>query len=145
MINLLGASLIEKVEKSEEKIKQLKARIDELEWALDDQEQYSRRTCLRIKNDWVEQEDEDTDELLLHLFNEELGVDVDEADIGRSHRVGRPVRGAAEQRRPIIVRFLSYRVRAKVFKARFKLKSRNIFVNEDLTRKRDTLAYKAEF
>ena len=70
-------------------------------------------------------------------------------DLERSHRLGRVVPG---QKRPraVIVRFVSERMRDSVYRARGSLKGYNdgkeqhtrIFINEDLTARRATIAFK---
>ena len=45
--------------------------------------------------------------------------------------------------RPIIVRFVSERVRDSVYRARTRLKGHDIYLNEDLTARRAKLAYDA--
>lgn len=62
----------------------------------------------------------------------------------RSHRVGRP-RGSGRPR-DIIVKFASYRTRRKVYSARNKTKVngyQGVFINEDITKPRSQLLFKA--
>ena len=49
-------------------------------------------------------------------------------DLGKIKNDGKP--------RPIIIKFLSYRQRKKVFDAKRKLKGQKIMISEDLTKKR---------
>ena len=142
--SLLGQHLMEKISKVEQENKRLKERVTELEWVVDDLEQYGRRNCLRITNNWPERAGEDTDKMCLDLFKKYLKVDLSESDIGRSHRVGKPIPGTDVQHRPIIIRFVTYRAREKVYRARSKLKNnKEVYLNDDLTKKRDTLAFQA--
>ena len=92
---------------------------------LDDQEQYSRRTSLRIVNNWPEDKNENTDDKVLDLVNNKLQLDLEKEDIDRSHRVGPKARNGRP--RPIIVRFVSHRMKAKVYKAKGRLR----FAGED--------------
>ena len=62
-----------------------------IENVIDDIQQYSRRNCLFVHG-LKEDQDESTDDLVLKLFNEKLGVAVDISMIDRSHRL-EPVRG----------------------------------------------------
>ena len=113
-------------------------KIHDLFLSLDALEQYGRRHSLRFFG-IKEHENENTDSILLDIFRDKLGVNLQLEDIQRSHRVGR--KGA--DNRAIIVRFCSYRTRAKVWRAKTKLKNSDIFVSEDLTRYRNKLAYSA--
>ena len=106
---------------------------------LDKQQQYSRRASLRIVNDWREERGEDTDEKVVEMARTQLNLNIDKSDIDRSHRVGKPhPRGKP---RPIIVKFVSYRTKKAVYKAKSALNIRDPdckakFINEDLTKTR---------
>ncbi|KAK3084105.1 hypothetical protein FSP39_008247 [Pinctada imbricata] len=123
-------------------IAMLKDRVTKLEVRAEEQEQYSRRTCLRFSNVPYQKEDGsipespwamNTDKIVFEIC-EKVGVKVTEKDIGRSHIVGEPVNGKCQ----IIARFLSYGVRQNVYENRFKLKKdeKKRFINEDLTKYR---------
>ncbi|MEW8547181.1 MAG: hypothetical protein AB2693_27025 [Candidatus Thiodiazotropha sp.] len=125
---------------------ELKARVMKLEDAVDTAEQYSRRNCLRISG-VREQPNENTDDIVTNIASA-IDVDIDFRDLDRSHRLGR----ASTQDRPrdkprdIIVKFTTYRARARFFKARTLTKSRGfmgVFINEDLTKNRSKLLYEA--
>jgi len=73
-------------------------------------------------------------------------------DVDRSHRIGRKAddNSASASSKPtprqVIVKFATYRARQIVYKARTKLKNvgyKGTFINEDLTRHRSFLLYKA--
>lgn len=124
----------------------LKNRVDKLETALESAEQYSRRNCLKISG-VPENIEKSTDEYVCDLARA-IDVDIRVEDIDRSHRLGRPSSAAEQRSRPrdIIVKFVSYRARAKFYKARVLTKSkgyRGVFINEHLTRSRGTLLYEA--
>ena len=118
----------------------LKERVSNLEFASDKQEQYSRRNCLRISG-VKEHEGEETDKIVIDLCNS-IGVRLSEADIDRSHLIGRQI---GSKPRQLIVKFTSYRMRRSVYKARSAMKTtnNNVFINEDLTRVRNKLFYDA--
>ena len=106
---------------------------------LDEQEQYSRRTSLRVINNWKEDKSEDTDDKILDLVNNNLELNIKKEDIDRSHRVGPRKKNGSP--RPIIVKFVSHRTKSQVYKCRGKLRlggepTKGIYVNEDLTKKR---------
>ena len=107
----------------------LKLRVDTYEREIEDFQQYSRRNCILIHG-IPEEREENTDGLALDIFNNKLGLDVDLSGLDRTHRLGpRPVADDDDTNsqhenerkiRPIIVKFLFYRVRSNVIKARRK-------------------------
>ena len=93
-------------------------KIIELESRIEGQEQYSRRTSLRLQNIKVPVDERgnvkhpvNTDELILNVCNDKLGLDINLHDIGRSHTIGRVKDGKSQ----VIVRFISYGTRNKVY------------------------------
>ena len=119
----------------------LREKVEELEFTTDNLEQYSRRNNLRLSGIPETPTNSNTDKVILDLCKD-LGISLSESDIDRSHRVGRP---NGPKPRQIIVKFTSYRARQKLFKERTQLKKshRNVYVNEDLTKKRNKLFYDA--
>lgn len=126
-INALKKSVSEYERKTRKLEEQLSVATDELE-------QYQRRNSLRVFG-VAEDEAEDTDNQLIQIVQEKLGIEVCKADIDRSHRVGRKVSGATKPR-PIIVKFVSYRKRAEIFREKRKLAKTGLTIREDLTRER---------
>ena len=121
---------------------QLQKDVRELEITLEDQLQYSRRTCLLIHGipevESKGKQQEDTDKAVLDLFENTLQAGVSKWDIGRSHRLGRrkhSSNGSKPSARPIIVRFVSYRQRKAVFDVKKKLKGKKFSITESLTKK----------
>lgn len=111
----------------------------------DELEQYQRRNNIRVFG-VPESSGEKTDDLLVQLFHEKMGVQVTLEQIDRSHRVGRrseQQEGSTARNRPIIVKFTSYRDRQRVFTAKKKLKGSGIIVVEDLVPSRRELLLKA--
>lgn len=123
---------------------QLRQRVQRLEEATDTAEQYSRRNCLRITGA-AESDNEDTDDYVINLARN-IGVDITLQDIDRSHRLGKLQPENAAKPRDIVVKFATYRMRAKFYKARVLTKDRGfrgVFVNEHLTRTRSKILYQA--
>lgn len=124
----------------------LKQRVLKLETALDNVEQYSRRNCLKISG--VPESTEGTTDDIVCNIARAIDVDLNINDIDRSHRLGKSPSSVEGRERPrdIIVKFMSYRVRAKFYKARVQTKSRGykgVFINEHLTKARSKLLYEA--
>lgn len=142
----------------DERITSLEKRIEELEGKADDQEQYSRRTSVRIYG-VPETQGEDILSVTNQLFE---SIDVSPT-INRVHRVGAPRKSSSgstegdtgsaagmtrpsNSPRPILCQFVAYPDKVKVIKKRSLLSSsshRNVFINEDLTRKRAKILFNA--
>ena len=121
----------------------MNATFDILEEVIDDQQQYSRRNCLLIHG-IEENEGENVDELVQQTISNNLMIDdISISDIDRTHRIGnkksfhgRVTRHNKPKVRAIIVKFISYRKRRKVFYAKKILKNSGIVITESLTAKR---------
>lgn len=116
----------------------LKAENDSLRVKVDDLEQYSRRNAIRISG-ISESEEENTDELVKQVTRE-MGIELANSDIDRSHRTGKPITG---RNRQILVRFTNYHIKHKILKSRYVMKTksslRHVYVNEDLTKRRQSI------
>ena len=157
-MKLLLQEQTQEIKRKDEEIKNLKEDITKLEHANDALEQYTRRNSLRISGLADPEENyEDPVRTVLTLFNttmkmEEAKCPIMITDIDRVHRVGPKMPGSS---RPMLVKFANYRARQRVFKAKRALfpksgtagqsstTTRNIFINEDLTRARVQLLYHA--
>ena len=109
---------------------------------LDELKQYTRRNALRVYNpNWKESTSEDTDKRIIDLARE-FGVPIENFEISRSHRVGRQVPGKT---RPILVKFIGYRPRERLFNIRKDIKAKypTVDIFEDLTAVTAQLSYKA--
>lgn len=119
--------------------------IQHLDNKIDDIEQYSRRNCILLHG-LPEQPDEDVLRRAMSVFKDNLNIDVNLAEIDRSHRVGRPRTSAqvvAEGKRPIIVKFVSYQARDRVWRAKRHLKGLGLLITESLTGTRQRLFLEA--
>ena len=96
--------------------------INRLSQEVDDLEQYTRRTNVRIYG-VAEQPEENTDNLAVDFFKSELNVDVALNDINRSHRVGKK---SGAKPRPIIVRFTKHNTKVAFMSRRRVLKRPSI-------------------
>ena len=107
--------------------------VKNLENQLDSQEQ-SRRNCMLIHG-ITETQGENTDDISLRTINERLELDLTEKELDRTHRTGNPKSGNKRQR-PIIVKFIRYNIRRKVFVNKKRLKNTGIPITEKLTKHR---------
>ena len=132
-------------------IQKLEERVADLENKIDQQEQYSRRTSVRIAG-IEETENEDPVQKVRDIFQ---SIDIDSM-IQRCHRVGpaseahsAPTNSGSPARircpRSIIVQFAGQRDRDTVFQRRMEIAGHcpNIFISEDLTKRRATLLFHA--
>ena len=97
---------------------------------VDHTEQYSRRNSLRISG-----LKENTDVIVT------IGCDLHLDEIDKTHRVGKPD-PARTRHREILVKFVLYRARHKLYKMRKNLKDNGydgVFLNEDLTKTRSNV------
>ena len=121
------------------RFKELNGRIEELEEIADDQEQYSRRTSVRING-----VPESEGEAIISVINPVFQAINCHPTINRIHRVGAP-RKEGKGPRPILCQFTTYPDKALVMKHRKSLNDsmNHVFINEDLTRKRARVLYGA--
>ena len=133
----------------------LKDHIEEmnnLEEKYDDLEQYSRKNSLELLG-VPEGAYTSTDEVVIRI-GEAINVDIKPGDIEISHKLKR------KTTKPVIVKFVSHKVKSLLYKARTKLKNvktsevfpsyafasredQRIFINENLTNYRRELFWKA--
>ena len=107
----------------EEKLAYSDTKFNLLERRIDDNEQYSRRTCLRING--IPYSGKETAEESLQKVKDEvakLGVVCDAGDFDRAHRVGKPTDGQGNQvgERQMIVKFSTFRARTMAYRNRKK-------------------------
>ena len=102
---------------------------------VDDIENRSRRNNLRYEG--IDEETEyrseswqKSEEKVTQILKDKMNLPVDEIKIERAHRVGARRPGKA---RAIVVKFLNYKYRERVFKQRRSLKGTRVFVREDYT------------
>ena len=136
-----------KVKGLEESYNQLKLSNETLHLEIDKLEQYGRRNCL-LFHGVKEQEGaatrsqtENTDAIVVSIMKEKLGLEISEADLDSSHRLGRKVPNVQPRPRPrpIIVKFLSHNIRSQVYRNKRKLKGLGLGISESLTKKRAEL------
>ena len=73
----------------------------------------------------------------------EIGINIYEEDIDRTHRLGKPNRGDGKPR-PIIVNFTHYNIRNKVYQYKSNLKGKRYLITESLTSHRMKLLKEAQ-
>ena len=104
----------------------LKGRAETLEKESDDQEHYLRRNCISVQG-LEENKDEITDDFVASFIKDKMDIDLSVNDLDRSHRIGKP---SPRNKRPIIVKFIRYNDRGKIFSNKKKLRLWNIYYGE---------------
>ena len=129
------------IKEKDKKINQLEKTIENLvdkqkivSSKIDNLDKYSRRNCL-VLHGVNESNGENTNEIIIKTFSEELRVKIKDDDIDRSHRLGKPKR-KDNKPRPIIVKFARYAVRREIFMNKRKLKGKRLLIIESLTSSR---------
>lgn len=105
-----------------------------LEGKIDNLEQYSRKTSLRVFG-IQEQPNENPEQLILGLINSKLKLNFDSCKIEACHRIGKKT----DKPRAIIVKFESYKFKQLVFANKKYLKGTSYVIREDLTATRNAL------
>ena len=120
--------------KKNENIKELKETIDilteknkSLTSNVDELEQYSCKNCLLLHG-VQENENENTDDIILKAISEELSIEIKENDLDRAHRIGNSNRKDGKPQ-AIIVKFTCYAIQNKVYSNKKKLKGKQFFNN----------------
>ena len=129
-------TLKSEIEEKNKRIGDLESKVVNLEKSHNDLEQYGRRQSIRLNN--VPLPDvADCEQVVLNVLNKAMPVHekINADEIERCHPIGKPNRKGNRQ---VIVKFLSYKTKARVYGARFNLK--NIYMSEDLTKSNQAVA-----
>ena len=118
-------------------VEDMQTEIDDIKWRSDELEQYSRRNSFRISG-IAEDDIRSTDDIVIEIANR-YNINVDINDIDRSHRVGTK---SAGRNRAILVKCTSYRAKRAFMEKKQDLGD-NLYFNDDLTKLRSTVLYKA--
>ena len=110
---------------------------DSIRIKLENQLQYTRRNMLFIHG-VGEKAREDTDKVVLEVA-EKVGVNLDQKNINRSHRLGPKRQNLDKKPRPIILSLISYAQKKELYDNKKKLKGTKIFISESLTQSRCAL------
>lgn len=123
------ALLKTEIEQKDITVKGLEKQIGKLNKGLNDLEQYGRRNNIRLNNVPLSDTNE-CEATVLDILNEALpvGQSVSAAEIDRCHPIGKRNK---KNNRQVIVKFVSYKTKAQVYDARFRLS--NIYMTEDFT------------
>ena len=153
------ASKDDEIARMKDTVSHHESSIQNLQMALNEAEQYSRRNCLKFYGvkEVPKGTMENTDDTICQIVNSRLEVTLHPNDIDRSHRVAAPKRDEAKagknashstnqaiRPRAIIVKLSTYRKRNEIIKARRKLKGTKIAIDESLTKTNQELLWLAK-
>lgn len=133
--NLIGKyqSEIENLRKENFELKENNVQMQkQLDKKIDAVEQYGRRKNLRFYG-ISENDNEDVAKLINEFVFKKIDIDMDINCIERCHRVGKKSDTGV---RAIIVSFVSWKYRSKIFRGKSRLKGTKITIREDLTQVR---------
>ena len=137
-IDELVKPLEDKIQSLESKISLYEAHMEDLKVRVNDNEQYSRRSCLRIMGIPLpkseKESSQDCAKKVMDVFME-LELNISEDDIDRAHRVGKRVRDEdGMEAQTMIVKLNAWKHKVAVYRSRKKLQNQRILV--DLTLRR---------
>ena len=122
------------IEELRGEVSSLNQKLNGITEQVDWQEQYSIRNCLLIHG-ITEGNQENTDDLVLEIFREKLDIELTQRDLHRTYRIGKNDK-SSNQPRPVIVNFIRYNDRKKIFSKKKQLKNSGISIAESLTKLR---------
>lgn len=123
-------------------INKLESHIDSLLQKNDALDQYNRRNTFRVSGIPEEDTENNLSTKVIDLMNSKMDLrpPLDLSDLEKVHRAGK--KGETEPR-AVIMKFSSHLPRNRILSGRRSLKGTGIFVNEDLTRPRSALLFRA--
>ena len=107
----------------------LRGKVDDITAEMDRQEQYSRRNCLLIHG-LCGSKNENTDLLAMEAIETKMNIKITD-DIDRTHRIGKSKNNSKP--RPVIIKFVLYNDRKKIFSSKKLLKDSGVSITESLT------------
>ena len=133
----------------DQRIELLEKTVTRMEGQIDAQEQYSRRTSVRISGVDEARGGEDVGSIVESILDKCNSASLSMANVNRAHRIGQSQRNLSQHGKPrarqIIVQFKDYDSKVEVMRSRKMLRNAmpNVYVNEDLTQVRSALLFKA--
>ena len=126
----------------EKTIRHLQDKHQSISSGMEDLEQYPRRNCLVLYGA-NKSNDENTNEILIKTFFEKLDIEIEEDDLDRSHRLGKPKR-KDNISRPTIVKFARILFEKKSLWIKGNWKVKRLLLTESLTSSRIQLLGEAQ-
>ena len=109
------AEIEKSVESAREEAFNNGCRIKDVDFILDKQEQYNKKSSVRLLN--VEEEtEENVEEKCIAVIKEQIGVDIAKTEIDIIHRVGRVQGRQNGKPRQILVKFVSHKSKENIMR-----------------------------
>ena len=105
--------------------------LKKMETQVDQQVQYSRRNCF-LFHGIKEEKDKDTNNIIINTVKKEMDIEILPKDLDRSYQIGNS--RTKKKERPIMLKFIRYNLRHKIFKNKKLLKGKGVSITESLTK-----------
>lgn len=121
----------------------LKRKVAVLEDTVEDTDAYERRDTVVLSGSEVPvaSDGENSVALVTDLISRKIGVKMKKEDISTAHRLGQKINTQAPDRRNIIVKLCRRDTKNDLLRACKTAKPANLYINENLTRKRNVIFY----
>ena len=113
-----------------EEVTYVRGKVDDITVETDRQEQYSGRNY-PLTHGIPENKNENTDDLAMGAIDTKMDIKITANDIDRTHRIGKLKSNGKP--RPVIIKFVRYNDRKKVFSSKKFLKDSAVSITESLT------------
>ena len=113
-----------------EEVTYLRGKVDDITVETDRQEQYSGRNY-PLTHGIPENKNENTNDLAMGAIDTKMDIKITANDIDRTHRIGKLKSNGKP--RPVIIKFVRYNDRKKVFSSKKFLKDSGVSITESLT------------
>ena len=110
----------------------VRGKVDDITVETDRQEQHSRRNYLLIHR-VPEYKNDNTVDLAMEVIDTKMDIKLTANDIDRTHRIGKLKKKKNGKPRPVIIKFVRYNDRKKVFSSKKLLKDSGVSITESLT------------
>ena len=118
------------IKELKEEVTYLRGKVDDITAAMDRQEQYSRRNFLLIHG-IPKNKNKNTNVLSMEVVETKMDIKITDNDIDRTHRIGKPKSNG--KTKPVIIKFVRYNDRKKIFSSKKLLKDSDVSITESLT------------
>ena len=127
----------------EDEVKTLQAKVSKLHENIDENEAYERRDCLVFSGAALPSfsTGEICSNLVTEMVTQKLQLNITQADISVSHRLGPKPASQATDKRPIIAKFCRRDLKREVLKVGRSTRAEGFYVSESLTPARKNIFY----
>ena len=118
-----------------DEVKNLKAKVTKLESLIDEADSYERRDMIVVSGPNVPEFSvgENANEIVRDVVRREFNLEIGPNEINTSHRIGKKTQNQSADKRPFIVKLCRRDMKKELIMTSKRIKSRNIFISENLT------------